>query len=98
MKAITKKVRSKKRKPGEEEIKELSMKEKVGETAGKIWGILRQEEEINISNLSRMVKEKSDVVYQALGWLAREEKIIHKEKNNKVYVSLTEEEKKVKFE
>ena len=98
MKAITKKVGSKKRKPSEEEIKELSMKEKVGETAGKIWGILRQEEEINISNLPRMVKEKSDVVYQALGWLAREEKIIYNEKNNKVYVSLTEEEKKVEYE
>lgn len=98
MKAIIKKVRSKKRSPNGKEIKELSIKEKVGETAGKIWGILRQKEEINISNIPRMVKEKSDIAYQALGWLAREEKIIYNDKNNKVYISLTEEEKKVELE
>lgn len=98
MKAIIKKVRSKKRSPNGKEIKELSIKEKVGETAGKIWGILRQKDEVNISQLPRMVREKSDIAYQALGWLAREEKIIYKDKNNKVYVSLTEEEKNIEID
>ena len=36
------------------------MKNKIGEVAGRVW---------------KTLGEKGDIVYQALGWLAREDKI-----------------------
>lgn len=71
------------------------MKEKIGQTAGKIWKILQKEDEVSISRLARIVDEKSSLVYQALGWLAREDKINFRSEANKNYVSLVEQEKKL---
>jgi hypothetical protein len=70
------------------------MKDKIGETAGKIWNILREHEEVAISRFPRMVNEKARIVHQALGWLAREDKIAYRAKGNKIYVALIESEKK----
>ena len=70
------------------------MKEKIGETAGKIWNILREHEEVAISQLPAMMKEKTLIVHQALGWLAREDKIVYRAKGNKIYVALMESEKR----
>ena len=69
------------------------MKEKIGETAGIIWKILKSKGEVNISQLPKILKEKSEIVYQALGWLAREDKINYSTKNRRNYVSLAESEK-----
>ncbi|MFW6159861.1 MAG: winged helix-turn-helix domain-containing protein [Acidobacteriota bacterium] len=71
------------------------MKEKIGETAGKIWKILQKEDEVSVSRLVKMVDEKSSLVYQALGWLARENKINFRREANKHLVSLIESEKKI---
>jgi hypothetical protein len=70
------------------------MKEKIGETAGKIWNILREHEEVAISQFPRMMKEKTLIVHQALGWLAREDKITYRAKGNTIYVALIESEKR----
>lgn len=69
------------------------MKEKIGETAGKIWKVLKEKEEMDIAQLPRILNEKSVSVYQALGWLAREDKISYQTKANKTFVSLTEPER-----
>jgi hypothetical protein len=69
------------------------MKEKVGKTAGKVWQTLRDKGELEISRLPRMLNEKTVVVYQALGWLAREDKLHYRTKSGKIYVSLTVSEK-----
>ncbi|MCK4966729.1 winged helix-turn-helix domain-containing protein [bacterium] len=71
------------------------MKERIGETAGRIWEILRKKQEVNVSQLPRNIKEKSGVTYQALGWLARENKISYYEKGNKTFVSLTDLERNI---
>ena len=65
------------------------MKERIGELAGKVWKILKEKEEINIERLPRMLKERSVLVYQALGWLARENKLEYHVKGGKTFVSLT---------
>jgi Winged helix-turn-helix domain (DUF2582) len=70
------------------------MKEKIGEAAGKIWNILRENEEVALSQFPRMMKEKTLIVHQALGWLAREDKIVYRAKGNKIYVALIESEKR----
>ena len=51
------------------------MKDKIGSVAGNIWSQLEKTGEMSPRKLSTTVKEKSDVVYMALGWLARENKV-----------------------
>lgn len=70
------------------------MKDKIGETAGKTWKFLKEKGEVNIAQLPRNLKEKSAVVYQAVGWLAREDKIEYRTKATKTFISLAESEKK----
>jgi Mn-dependent DtxR family transcriptional regulator len=71
------------------------MKDKIGEIAGNIWQTLGKNGEINVSDLPRMLNQKSDVVYQGLGWLAREDKISYLTKGAKTYVGLTAQEKEI---
>ena len=65
------------------------MKEKIGTIAGKIWEALNDKEEMNITQIPKILNEKSSDVYQALGWLAREDKIKYRSEGNKIFVSLT---------
>jgi hypothetical protein len=71
------------------------MKEKIGETAGYVWETLKTKDEISLTELPRILKLKSDIAYQALGWLAREDKIHYRTKSGKIYVSLVEKEREV---
>ncbi len=70
-------------------------KEKIGEAAGLVWETLNNKGEVNIAQLPRLLKITSDVAYQALGWLAREDKISYHTKAGKVYISLTEKEREL---
>ncbi len=68
------------------------MKEKVIEIAGKTWRYLGQNGETDVARLGRALKEKDTVVLQALGWLAREDKINYSIKNRRTFVALVEGE------
>jgi hypothetical protein len=68
------------------------MKEKVIETAGKTWQYLGQNGETSVAELAQAVKEKEEIVYQSLGWLAREDKINYSSKNKQNFVSLVDSE------
>lgn len=70
------------------------MRSKIGEEAGKVWQMLGIKDEIDITTLPKALKGKGEVIYQALGWLAHEDKITYHEKAGKTYVSLNEYEKK----
>ena len=70
------------------------MKEKVIEVAGKTWKILGEKGELNIAQLPKTLKEEEAIVYQALGWLAREDKINYTVRNKQTFVSLVETELK----
>jgi len=65
------------------------MHEKIGETAGKIWDTLNNNDRVGVSRLPKLVQEKDVIVYQSLGWLAREGKIEYERKGNGTVVSLT---------
>jgi hypothetical protein len=69
------------------------MKDKIGETAGNVWKILKKEGEVNVTQLPKLLNEKSALVYQGLGWLAREDKVAYQIKQAKTFVSLAEAEK-----
>ena len=68
---------------------------KIGEMAGRVWKILGEKEEIAVSKLPQILKEKGEIAYQALGWLAREGKIDFHKKGDKTFVSLNKEEGKI---
>jgi len=68
------------------------MKDKIIEAAGKTWRYLGQNGETNVSQLAKSLQEKDEVVFQALGWLAREDKIDYTVKNRRTFVSLVEGE------
>jgi len=70
------------------ESKEDEMREQIGHTAGKIWETLRDQKPVSVSRLPKLVGEKDAVVYQALGWLAREDKIEYHTKSNRTSVSI----------
>jgi len=68
------------------------MKEKIIEIAGKVWRFLGQNGQTNVSHLAKSLKEKDEVVFQALGWLAREDKIHYTIKNRRTFVALVDSE------
>ncbi len=71
------------------------MKTQIGTMAGRVWKTLGEKEEIALSRLPQVLKEKGEIVYQALGWLAKEDKIDFHKKGGKTFVSLSHEEREV---
>lgn len=47
----------------------------IGETAGAIWKALAEQGPLSMARLIKEVDAPRDVVMQAIGWLAREDKI-----------------------
>ncbi len=47
----------------------------IGETAGQVWHLLSDKSPLTIAKLVKEVDAPRDTVMQALGWLAREDKI-----------------------
>jgi len=72
----------------------ITMRERIGLTAGAIWDVLGKKHEVSLTQLSKLIKEKPLVVQQALGWLARENKITFREAGEKVYIALAEAERR----
>jgi hypothetical protein len=71
------------------------MKEIIGEMAGRVWKTLGKKGRVEISKLPQILTEKGDIVYQALGWLAREEKIIFHKKEGRTFTSLNLAEREI---
>jgi len=63
----------------------------IGETAGGIWHVLDQKGQLTVAKLVKEVGAPRDLVMQALGWLAREEKIVISEDSRTKVVSLVRE-------
>lgn len=47
----------------------------IGETAGAVWTILDENGPLSMTQLVKKVGQPRDTVMQALGWLAREDKL-----------------------
>lgn len=65
-----------------------TMLEKIGNDAGSIWKILNEKGILPIKELKRRAKLKEKEIYAAIGWLAREEKLVFIEKDEDLYLSL----------
>lgn len=70
-------------------VTEISAIERIGQTAGAIWRLLDAEGPLAITRLVKEVDAPRDVVMQAIGWLAREDKIEIDEESRSKIVSLS---------
>lgn len=66
------------------------MLQNIGEVAGNIYNALNENEELPISQISKMIDAKDTVTYQGLGWLAREGKLCYRTEGRRTFVSLNE--------
>ena len=60
----------------------------IGETAGLVWEALRDNGPLSLAKTVKVVGRPRDLVMQALGWLAREDKICIEEDGRSRIVSL----------
>jgi hypothetical protein len=58
------------------ERKEIPMHEEIGAAAGAIWHALNNKGELSLTQLKRVAKAKTPLFDWAIGWLAREDKIV----------------------
>ena len=49
--------------------------EQIGQSAGEVWHCLSEEGRMSLAKLVKSVNAPRDVVMQAIGWLAREDKL-----------------------
>lgn len=66
----------------------MDINEYFGASAGKVWSALKTDGAMNVLELSRKAKLKTTDVIGALGWLAREGKLVIKIKNRTAYYEL----------
>ena len=63
--------------------------EQIGETAGEVWHLLADEREpLSLAQLAKRIDQPRDVIMQAIGWLAREDKLVIEENGRTRYVAL----------
>jgi hypothetical protein len=53
----------------------MNMQNEIGETAGKVWQALSNEKPQAVVQLKKKLKAPNELLFLALGWLARENKI-----------------------
>ena len=49
--------------------------EHIGEVAGQVWHCLDENDQMSFSKLVKTTDQPRDMVMQAVGWLAREDKV-----------------------
>jgi len=64
------------------------MKEKIGNDAGNIWKVLDEQGAKSVKDLKKATKLTDKEVYAAIGWLAREEKLVFKQEESDLFLSL----------
>lgn len=62
--------------------------EQIGKTAGEVWQLLDESGSLSMTQVIKQVDAPRDTVMQALGWLAREDKVQIEEEGRKKTVTL----------
>jgi Winged helix-turn-helix domain (DUF2582) len=57
------------------QLSETNLTEKIGNAAGKVYNVLVNHGEVDLTYISRITRITTNDAYSALGWLAREDKI-----------------------
>ena len=64
------------------------MKEKIGTNAGVVWSALAGKGAKSLKEVKKETKLAEKDLYAALGWLAREEKLVITEKESDIFVAV----------
>jgi hypothetical protein len=62
--------------------------ERIGETAGDVWRVLAERGGQTVAGIKKSIDAPDDVILLALGWLAREDKLVFETSGRSVTVSL----------
>jgi winged helix-turn-helix protein DUF2582 len=54
----------------------LTLEEDIGQMAGAIWYALNTHGEVSLAQLRKLVEAKGPIFEWAIGWLAREDKVV----------------------
>jgi len=65
-------------------------KKDIGIHAGIIWNLLSENGPMTVREIGEKTNSKDSMIYLALGWLSRENKIIFTEKNGDTYAGLND--------
>jgi DNA-binding GntR family transcriptional regulator len=65
----------------------MDMAKSVTECTERILLLLANGQRVNVLNLAEQLGERSMVVYQAIGWLAREGRVRYEQDGNQVYLA-----------
>jgi hypothetical protein len=60
----------------------------IGETAGEIWRLLKEQAPLGVSAIVSKTKCPRSMVYMGIGWLAREDKLIFTQAKRGISLSL----------
>jgi hypothetical protein len=66
------------------------MQEEIGSAAGMIWQKLDAKGELSLAQLKREVNWKTPIFDWAIGWLAREDKVVITQEKRSFCIRLTE--------
>ncbi len=69
------------------------MQEEIGTVAGAIWQALKTKGELPLAQLKKEVKGKPPIFDWAIGWLAREDKIVIAQEKRSFRIRLKEQAK-----
>lgn len=65
------------------------LREKAGETAGKIWNALDKTEGMTAKKLKKVAKMTDKDLYLGLGWLLREGKVSTQDVDGELFIKLS---------
>ena len=68
----------------------MDMANSVKECAERVLNEIARSERVNVLSIAGHLGERSLIVYQSIGWLAREGRIRYLQEGNQVYISLAE--------
>ena len=68
------------------------MHEQIGTTAGAIWQVLNTQGELSLAQLKKAVKAEPPLFDWAIGWLAREDKIVITQERRSLRIRLSEQQ------
>jgi hypothetical protein len=70
-------------------------KHDIGACAGRVWSVLGKQKKVALTTLPKILNEDVFLVQQAIGWLAREDKIQFDQQGRTLYLLLSDKEEEV---
>jgi len=65
------------------------MKEQIGFNAGNVWKVLDAQGVKSVKELKKATKLVDKEIYAAIGWLAREEKLVFDQRESDLFIALS---------